>query len=60
VNTKETELQRLKIDIEGMREKLNLQIEQDAPNITGEILNTSRKLDKLIVNYYHILIEREV
>ena len=57
MNTREAELQRLKIDIEGMREELNLQIEQDAPNITREILNTSRKLDKLIVNYYRVLIE---
>lgn len=58
MNTREAELQRLKIDIEGMREELNLQIEQDAPNITREILNTSRKLDKLIVNYYRVLIEK--
>lgn len=58
MNTREAELQRLKIDIEGMREELNLQIEQDAPNITKEILNTSRKLDKLIVNYYRVLIEK--
>lgn len=57
MNTREAELQRLKIDIEGMREELNLQIEQDAPNITREILSTSRKLDKLIVNYYRVLIE---
>ena len=45
-------VQRFESDIEEAREKLNVLMDQNASDITEEILDTSQKLDILIVNYY--------
>lgn len=46
VNICEVKLQRIKNDIEQIKEKLNLEIEKkDTLNITVDILNLSQELD---------------
>lgn len=52
MNICELKVQRLKRNIEEMKEKLNVLMDQNAPDITREILDTSQKLDTLIKNYY--------
>jgi len=60
VNICEVKLQRIKNDIEQIKEKLNLEIEKkDTLNITVDILNLSQELDILIVTYYCILERRQ-
>ncbi len=60
VNICEVKLQRIKNDIEQIKEKLNLEIEKkDTLNITVDILNLSQELDILIVTYYCILERRK-
>ena len=60
MNVRELKIQRLKRDIEETREKLYMLMDQNAPDITEEVLNTSQKLDIFIVNYYCILAKEEV
>lgn len=52
MNIWELKVQRLKISIEETREKLNVLMDQNLPEITEEILDTSRKLDIMIKDYY--------
>ena len=59
MNNQELNLQSLKRDIEETREKLTVLIGQDTLDITEEVLDISRKLDILIVDYYCILVKGE-
>ncbi|MGE5629495.1 MAG: Spo0E family sporulation regulatory protein-aspartic acid phosphatase [Caulobacteraceae bacterium] len=55
MNIRGLKKQRLKRDIEETREKLNVLVDKNALDITENVLDTSQRLDKLIVNYYCIL-----
>ncbi len=59
MNIRGLKMQRLKRDIEETREKLNVLVDQYALNITEEVLDTSRRLDMLIANYYCILAKED-
>lgn len=45
--------------IEEIREKINVLVDQNALNITEEVLDISRKLDMFIMNYYYTLRKRD-
>jgi len=59
MNFRGLKIQRLKRDIEETREKLNVLVDQNALDITEEVLDTSQRLDILIVNYYCILAKED-
>lgn len=59
MNIRGLKKQRLKRDIEEAREKLNVLVDQNALDITEEVLDTSQRLDILIVNYYCILAKED-
>ena len=52
MNIWELKVQRLKRNIEETKEKLNILMNQNAPDITEKILDTSQKLNTLIKDYY--------
>ena len=60
MNIWELKVQRLKRNIEETREKLNVLMDQNAPDITDEIADTSHKLDTLINDYYCNLAKEKV
>jgi hypothetical protein len=60
VNIWKLKVQRLKRNIEETREKLNILMYQNAPDITEEISDTSQKLDTLIKDYYCNLAKEKV
>lgn len=52
MNIWKLKVQGLKRNIEETKQKLNILMNQNAPDITEEILDTSQKLDTLINDYY--------
>lgn len=54
--TKNTKVKR---DIDETREKLNVLVDQNALDITEEVLGASQKLDIFIMNYYYILAKED-
>jgi len=55
VNIWKLKIQILNRNIEETKQKLNILMNQNALDITEEILDTSQKLDTLIKDYYCIL-----
>ena len=47
-----TKSTKIKKNIEETREKLNVLMDQNAPDMNEEISDTSQKLDTLIKDYY--------
>lgn len=54
MDVEEPKIQVLKRKIEEIREKLNMLVDQNVPDINAQILDTSRKLDMLIKDYYNL------